>query len=74
MSDKKYPTIKLSSLLEDLAPFIKELEHGKDYDVSFSGLTYYRPKPRGDNFLQIEFDEAVARDSVTGRVTVQTLE
>lgn len=48
----------------DLDSFMGELDQyrGKGWRLTFSGLTYYRPKPRGEKLLQIEFDQTVYLD------------
>lgn len=51
------PTIDLDSFLEQL-----EIYKGQGYQLTFSGLTYYRPKERGEKLLQIEFDQTVYLD------------
>ena len=50
------PTIKLGDLRKRFEGY------PDDYEVSFSGLTFSRVKPRGKKFLQIEFEEVVHRD------------
>lgn len=59
------PTIDLDSFLEQL-----EIYKGKGYRLTFSGLTYYRPKERGEKLLQIEFDQTVYLDD-EGLVVVE---
>jgi len=54
----KEPTVDLDSFLKEL-----EIYKGQGYQLTFSGLTYYRPKPRGEKLLQIEFNETVYLDS-----------
>jgi len=44
-----------------------------DDHISFSGLTFYRVKGRGEGLAQVEFNELVYRDE-SGRVVVQNLE
>lgn len=51
------PTIDLDSFLKEL-----EIYKGKGYQLTFSGLTYYRPKERAPKLLQIEFSESVYLD------------
>ena len=48
----------------DLDSFLKELEiyKGQGYQLTFSGLTYSRPKERAPKLLQIEFEESVYLD------------
>lgn len=43
-------------------------------EVSFSGLDFYRVKQRGDNLIQIEFNQQVWRDRDTGMVYVENLD
>lgn len=47
---KKIPTMQVSDLIEQLAGL------PKDAEISFTGLTFYRIKNRGDMY-QIEFNE-----------------
>ena len=54
----KEPTVDLDSFLKEL-----EIYKGQGYQLTFSGLTYYRPKVRGEKLLQIEFNETVYLDS-----------
>lgn len=57
---KEDHTIPLTEFLEHLKPFI---DNGAEkYDVSFSGLDFYRTKLRSDTRIQIEFNEIVYRD------------
>ena len=65
MNMPKVPTVDLDSFLKEL-----EIYKGKGYQLSFSGLTYYRPKQRADKLVQIEFNETVYLDS-KGRVVVE---
>lgn len=58
MDTLKEPTIDLDSFLKEL-----EIYKGKGYELTFSGLTYYRPKQRAQKLLQIEFNETVYLDS-----------
>lgn len=61
---KEIPTITLGRLREELSQW------PDDTEISFSGLTWYRPKQRGENLVQIEFNELVYLDE-EGRVVVQ---
>lgn len=61
------PTIELGQLLDQLAGLPRSTR------VSFGGLRFYRVKHRGDDLVQIEFNEQVFLDE-QGRVVVQTLE
>jgi hypothetical protein len=61
------PTITLGQLRSALA------QYSDDTEISFSGLTFYRTKLRGDKLVQIEFNEQVYRDA-SGRVVVQNLD
>ncbi len=45
----------------------------RDTRISFSGLDFYRLKQRGENLIQVEFNQVVYRDS-EGRVVVENLE
>ena len=54
---KQIPTIPLKQLLDDLSVYDKNME------VSFSGLTYQRPKQQSDKLIQIQFEETVYRNS-----------
>ncbi|BBS11552.1 hypothetical protein WP5W18C01_16460 [Klebsiella aerogenes] len=45
----------------------------RDAKISFSGLDFYRLKQRGENLIQVEFNQVVYRDS-EGRVVVENLE
>jgi len=65
--DSKYPTITVGRLREELAPW-----HDDDL-ISFSGLSFYRVKGRGDHLAQLEFNELVYLDEA-GRVVVQNPE
>ena len=44
-----------------------------DFEVSFSGLTFYRLKKRGPKLVQIEFAQQVYRDS-EGKVFVENVD
>jgi len=61
---KEIPTITLGRLREELSQW------PDDTEISFSGLTWYQPKQRGENLVQIEFNELVYLDE-EGRVVVQ---
>lgn len=61
------PTITVGQLRQELAGLADECE------VSFSGLTFYRVKMRGDNLAQVEFAQPVFLDE-QGHVVVQNLE
>ncbi len=63
----KEPTIKVDDLIKALMPL-----KGKNFDISFSGLNFYRIKQRGDKFVQIEFNEQVYLNS-EGLVVVENL-
>lgn len=65
MKNNTEPTIDLDSFLKEL-----EIYKGEGYKLTFSGLTYYRPKPRGEKLLQIEFNETVYLDA-QGDVAVE---
>lgn len=54
---KEIPTIPLKQLLKELQPFIDD--DINKYEVSFSGLTFDKPKLRSDSLIQIEFRETV---------------
>lgn len=59
----RVPLIPVHTLLESLQAL------PDDAEISFSGLTFYRVKPRGNNVFQIEFNELVSR-SPDGVLTV----
>mgnify|MGYP003658813554 CR=1 FL=1 len=40
-------------------------------ELSFSGLDFYRLKRRGDDLVQVEFNQQVYKDSATGKVKVE---
>jgi hypothetical protein len=67
MTKDDIPTITVSELREALA------EYPGHYRVSFSGLEFYRVKQRGDDILQIEFNQLVYR-TPEGRVVVENLD
>lgn len=57
MTDKEIPTITVGDLRERLSGFPDSME------IMFSGcLTFYRIKQRGDNLLNMEFNEQIYRD------------
>ena len=60
------PTIPISQLLQELSGL------PADCEISFSGLTFYRVKQRGEKLAQIEFAQQVFLDE-QGRVVVQNL-
>ncbi len=66
---KQIPTIPLKELLMRLKPYI-DTDDVNNYEVSFSGLTFYRPTLRSDSVIQIEFEETVYRNS-QDRVVVE---
>jgi hypothetical protein len=49
----RIPTIKVGDLRAALEPY------EDDFDLSFSGLRFYRVKTRGENIAQVEFDQPV---------------
>jgi hypothetical protein len=57
MSHPIIPTITVQQLLDDLKDIPGETE------LSFSGLTYKRPKWRGPTRLDLEFEENVYRNT-----------
>lgn len=61
-----YPTITIGQLRKELAPW-----HDDDL-ITFSGLTFYQIKGRGDHLAQVEFNEPVYLDE-SGCVVVQNL-
>jgi hypothetical protein len=67
MSKREIPTITVGQLRRDLSLY------DDDCELSFSGLTYYHIKSRGDNLAQVEFNEPVYLDE-QGCVVVQNLE
>jgi len=67
MPDSRVPTISIGRLREELAGY------PDDYELSFSGLEFYRVKPYGPKLVQVEFNEHVHRDE-TGRVVLVNLE
>jgi hypothetical protein len=44
-----------------------------DMEIDFSGLDFYRLKQRGDNLVQVEFNQQVYRNQ-EGNVVVDNLE
>lgn len=51
--------------------FKKMLEAYDDGDeLSFSGLDFYRLKRRGDDLVQVEFNQHVHKDSKTGKAVI----
>lgn len=67
MTRREIPTISVGQLRQELSSW-----HDDD-EISFSGLTFYRVKGRGEHLAQIEFNEPVYLDE-SGRVVVQNLE
>lgn len=63
----EYPTSELGQLLDEFVGLPRTTR------VSFSGLSFYRVKQRGDDLVQIEFNQQVFLDE-QGRVVVQNLE
>lgn len=61
---RDWPTISVGQLRQEFEGV------PDDWQVSFSGLEFYRTKVRGDKLIQIEFNEPVYLDD-TGRVVVQ---
>jgi hypothetical protein len=61
------PTITVGRLRQELKMF------DDDTELSFGGLEFHRVKSRGDNLVQIEFNELVYLDA-SGRVVVQNPE
>lgn len=57
------PTITVGALRNALKDF------PDDCEIMFSGLTYFRLKLRGENLVQMEFDEPVYRTD-DGRVGI----
>lgn len=54
--------------------FMEELKvFDKNARLSFSGLDFYRLKMRGDDLIQVEFNQQVYKDS-NGKVIVENLE
>lgn len=41
-----------------------------DTEITFNGLDFYRLKTRGDNLVQVEFNQSVYKDSETGNVEI----
>lgn len=67
MKQESAPTIDLDSLIKDL-----EIYKEQGFQLSFSGLTYYRLKTRGDNLVQLEFNETVYLDSSNNVVKIRS--
>lgn len=65
--DADYPTVTVQHLRDALAAY------PGDWEVSFSGLEFYRVKQRGPALLQIEFNQPVYR-TAEGRVVVENLD
>jgi len=61
------PTITVGQLRDALK------HYPDDFEIGFSGLTYYRIKQRGDRLLQLEFNEAVSRTD-DGKVSAVSLD
>ncbi|MGP9808637.1 hypothetical protein ACT3TQ_10025 [Halomonas sp. AOP12-C2-37] len=55
---------------------LKEMLEGFDGgdELGFSGLDFYRLKRRGPDLVQVEFNQQVHKDKVTGKVTVENLD
>ena len=62
-----YPTITVQQLRDELAGY------PGDFELSFSGLNYYRIRLQGQRLLQVEFDQQVSR-TAEGRVVVVNLD
>ncbi len=62
------PTIPLRRLLDELKVYANRPDH---WEVSFCGLTFCQVKTRGDDLIQIEFEEPVYRDD-SGQVIVES--
>ncbi len=67
MAKSDIPTISVGQLRQELAGY------PDDFEISFSGLDFYRVKTRGPKLLQIEFNQQVYRDD-EGRVHVTNLD
>lgn len=61
---KHPPTIKVGDLRRDLQCY------PDDFDLSFSGLEFFRVKTRGENLAQVEFNQLVYLDK-HGQVDVE---
>ncbi|MBB1329494.1 hypothetical protein H5087_09055 [Pseudoalteromonas sp. SR43-7] len=49
----------------------KQLAHyDDDVEITFNGLDFYRLKMRGENLVQIEFNQTVYKNTETGKVEV----
>lgn len=64
MTQNKIPTYPLDDFLDQLEEY-----RGQGYELSFSGLDFYRPKNRGNKTIQIEFNQTVYLDQ-DGKVRV----
>jgi hypothetical protein len=64
---KEIPTITVGELLDQLKGIDRNTR------ISFSGLDFYRIKRRGQNLLQIEFNQQVYLDE-SGNVVVDNPE
>lgn len=64
-TQKEAPTISVDDFMEELKLFADQ-----GYQLSFSGLEYYRLKHRGDKLVQMEFNESVYLDD-QGDVVVE---
>lgn len=64
MTTHNIPTISVGDLRRHLEPF------GDDWEVSFSGLKFFRTKARGPKLVQIEFEQVVYLDE-QGHVVVE---
>jgi hypothetical protein len=62
-NSNNYPTITVGQLRRELSNL------PDDCEIIFSGLTYSRLKVRGENLVQMEFDEPVYRTE-DGRVGI----
>tara|TARA_B100000700_G_scaffold81744_1_gene91966 strand:+ start:16081 stop:16269 length:189 start_codon:yes stop_codon:yes gene_type:complete len=48
--------------------------HSDDDVLSFSGLDFYRLKRRGEDLVQVEFNQHVYKDRQSGKVIVEDLD
>lgn len=62
------PTITVEQLRRQLSAFP---DH---YTIDFCGLEFYRLKMRGEEHVQLEFNQPVYLDQHTGRVVVGNIE
>ncbi|MBL8401293.1 hypothetical protein [Accumulibacter sp.] len=62
-----YPSITVKELREHLSLY------SDDCMIDFSGLEFYRLKQRGENSVQMEFNQQVYR-TPEGRVVVENLD